>query len=166
MKRKVLYVLHNHPSVRPGGAEAYAFELYRAMRSSGEFDPLLLARIGPTPVFRPPQHPGAPLSALPEDPNQYFVYTETETFDFFMRTYREKSLYTDYLAEFLEAYRPDVVHFQHTHFIGCDLITLVKRILPDVPLLYTLHEYLPICHRDGQMVRTKGEGLCLEASPR
>ena len=30
--RKVLYVCHNHPRLRPGGAEAYALELYEAMR--------------------------------------------------------------------------------------------------------------------------------------
>ena len=30
-KRKVLYLSHNHPAVRPGGAEQYALELYEAM---------------------------------------------------------------------------------------------------------------------------------------
>jgi glycosyltransferase involved in cell wall biosynthesis len=38
-------------------------------------------------------------------------------------------------------------------------------MLPNAPIFYTLHEYLPICHRDGQMLRTNGE-LCKEASPR
>ena len=47
-KRRVLYVLHNHPTVHPGGAEAYALELYEAMRSSEQFEPLLVARIGST----------------------------------------------------------------------------------------------------------------------
>ena len=75
-------------------------------------------------------------------------------------------MYTVYIADFLRAYKPDVVHFQHTHFIGYDFVTLARRMLPDVPIVYTLHEYLPICHRDGQMVRTKGEALCLDASPR
>ena len=28
--RKVLYVAHNHPRIRPGGAEAYALELHDA----------------------------------------------------------------------------------------------------------------------------------------
>ena len=38
----------------------------------------------------------------------------------------------------------------------------------EAPILYTLHEYLPICHRQGQMLRTehKNEELCLKASPR
>jgi glycosyltransferase involved in cell wall biosynthesis len=37
--------------------------------------------------------------------------------------------------------------------------------LPKAPILYTLHEFLPICNRDGQLVRTSGE-LCLKESPR
>jgi glycosyltransferase involved in cell wall biosynthesis len=161
-KRKVLYVLHNHPVTRPGGAEAYALELYGAMQSSEEFEPVLVARVGPGGTARPLTHVAAPFSAINDDPDQYFLYTETEDFDFFMRTYRVKSLYTMHIR----AIKPDVVHFQHTHFIGFDMITLIRRMLPEVPLLYTLHEFLPICHRDGQMIRTTDESLCMEASPR
>ena len=29
-----------------------------------------------------------------------------------------------------------------------------RNTLPDAPIVYTLHEFLPICHRHGQMVRT------------
>jgi glycosyltransferase involved in cell wall biosynthesis len=35
-----------------------------------------------------------------------------------------------------------------------------------VPIIYTLHEFLPICHNKGQMVRTFDRSLCGEASPR
>jgi glycosyltransferase involved in cell wall biosynthesis len=165
-KRKVLYFLHGHPAIRPGGAEAYALELYEAMRHSDDFEPVLVSRLGPGGAVQSVHHVAAPFSTVNQDPNQYFLYTETEYFDFFMRTYREKSLYTTYIADFIRTFKPDVVHFQHTHFVGFDLISLIRRMLPEVPLLYTLHEYLPICHRDGQMIRTKTESLCLEASPR
>ena len=30
-RRTVLFVCHNHPSVRPGGAENYAYELFEAL---------------------------------------------------------------------------------------------------------------------------------------
>ena len=43
---------------------------------------------------------------------------------------------------------------------------MIRRVLPDAPIVYTLHEFLPICHRDGQMVRTSATELCTEASPR
>jgi glycosyltransferase involved in cell wall biosynthesis len=164
-KTKVLYVLHNHPTLHPGGAEAYALELYESLRDSEEIEPLLVARIGPNVASARTSHPGAPFSAVGDDPNQYFLHTETDHFDFFTMTSRDKGLYTQHFAEFLKAHKPDIVHFQHTLFIGFDLVSTVRRMLPDVPIFYTLHEYLPICHRDGQMLRTNGE-LCTHASPR
>ncbi len=165
-KSKILYVCHNHPRVRPGGAEAYALELYEAMRASETFEPVFVARVGRSRTGPTPVHAGAPFSSVGGDPNQYFVFVEDEAFDFFWRTAREKTLYTTYFDDFLRAFRPDIVHFQHSHFIGCELITKTRQLLPHVPILYTLHEYLAICNRDGQMVRTKGEELCTHDSPR
>jgi glycosyltransferase involved in cell wall biosynthesis len=163
-KKKVLYVLHNHPSIRPGGSESYALELYEAMKET-EWEPQLVARIGPDVALQRSARPGTPFSALDSDPNQYFFFTEERGFDYFMMTAFEKSLYTVFFADFLRATKPDVVHFHHTFFMGMDLVTITRRVLPEVPIVYTLHEYLPICHRQGQLLRTSGE-LCLEASPR
>lgn len=163
---RVLYVAHNHPTLHPGGAEAYALELYEAMRAEPEVEPVLLARIGSNVARRRVAHPGTPFSSVNGDPNQYFVFTETEHFDFFTLTSRDKSLYSQHLTNFLLAHRPDVVHLQHTHFIGLDLLSQIRRVLPDAAIVYTLHEFLPICHRDGQMVRRFSTELCGEASPR
>jgi glycosyltransferase involved in cell wall biosynthesis len=163
---KVLYVVHNHPTLHPGGAEAYALELYESMREKPGIEPILLARIGSNVARQRVAHPGTPFSSVDGDPNQYFVFTETEHFDFFKLTSRDKSLYSRHLTDFLLAHRPDVVHLQHTHFIGLDLVSQIRRVLPEAAIAYTLHEFLPICHRDGQMVRTFGNELCDEASPR
>jgi glycosyltransferase involved in cell wall biosynthesis len=143
----------------------YALELYEALKRTEEIEPLLVARMPPNPGPQPSGHPGTPFKTMPHDPNQYFVVTEEEGFDYFLGTARDKSIYTRYFDEFLRAHRPDVVHFQHTQFIGYDLISLAARVLPGAPLLYTLHEYLSICHRDGQMLRMNGE-LCTHESPR
>ena len=165
-KTKVLYVVHNHPAVYPGGAEAYAYELYEALRDSDEIEPLLVARIGSGPSMKRRPHPGAPFSAVtPDDPNQFFLYTDWEGYDWFRMTSRDKRLYATHLTEFLRVHQPDVVHFQHMHRIGWDAVSHTRRVLPDVPIMFTLHEYLSICHRDGQMLRRNGE-LCKEASPR
>jgi glycosyltransferase involved in cell wall biosynthesis len=163
---KVLYVSHNHPTLHPGGAEAYALELYEGMRETPGVEPVLLARIGSNVARRRVAHPGTPFSSVNDDPNQYFVFTETEHFDFFTLTSRDKSLYSQHLTNFLLAQRPDVVHLQHTHFVGVDLLSQIRRVLPNAKIVYTLHEFLPICHRDGQMVRTFNSELCGEASPR
>jgi glycosyltransferase involved in cell wall biosynthesis len=163
---RVLYVAHNHPTLHPGGAEAYALELYEAMSQRQDVEPVLLARIGSNVAHRRVSHPGTPFSSVNGDPNQYFVFTETEHFDFFTLTSRDKSLYSQHLTNFLLAHRPEVVHLQHTHFIGLDLLSQIRRVLPEAAIVYTLHEFLPICHRDGQMVRTFSSELCREASPR
>lgn len=166
-KPRILFVVHNHPKLHPGGAEAYALEVYEGLRDQGRFEPILVARTGPNRANRGAAHPGTPFSTVGVDPNQYFVYTETAGFDFFWMTHRDKSLYTKHFDTLLRTFRPHIVHFQHTLFIGYDLITQVRQTLPDAAILYTLHEFLPICNRDGQMVRTLGDGeRCMEASPR
>ena len=73
---------------------------------------------------------------------------------------------TRYFSDFLLAQKPDVVHFHHTNFLGYDILRVTRNALPDVPILYTMHDYVSICHHDGQMVRTKTMDLCQEESPR
>ncbi len=165
-KRKVLYVCHNHPAIRPGGAEAYALELYEAMRESEDIEPILLVRSGP-PLSRTGRyHEGTLTTSVNRDPNQYFIYTEFGEFDWFLGTTFTKPVISRFLRDFFAAQRPDVVHFQHTLFIGYDAIRVARNVLPDAAILYTLHEFLPICHNQGQMLRTMNGEPCMEESPR
>lgn len=163
---RVLYVSHNHPAVVPGGAETYALELYEALREEGRFEPIFLARTGPpvTTLRRP--HEGTLLGRVNDDPNQYFFHTDASTFDWFNLVSPNKAVYTKFFRDFLLAYRPEVVHFQHTLFFGIDILRETRNTLPGSPIVYTLHEYLPICHRNGQLLRTVDEKPCLAASPR
>jgi len=165
--KRVLQVCHNHPRVRPGGAEVYAHELHRHLRRDSEWEPTFLARSGPphSPAGAP--HEGTRISPVEGVADEYMLYPEDHDFDWMFGTMRRrKDLYTEDLRRFLLALRPDVVHFQHTLFVGYDAIREVRRTLPGVPILYTLHEFLPICHNKGQMVRTFDRSLCEEASPR
>ena len=165
-KRRVLYVCHGHPRIRPGGAEAYALELYEAMRDSQSFEPLLLARNGKPQANVDRYHEGTLLTGVDGDPNQYFLYTDYSRFDWFLGTTRAKEVITRHFADFLAAYRPDVIHFQHTLFIGYEAIRAARNLLPDSAIVYTLHEFLPICHRQGQLLRVGTEEPCSEESPR
>src|SRR5688500_9849013 len=72
----VLYVAHNHPHVRPGGAEAYALELYRAIRDTPRHAAFFLAKGGPplSPVGQ--VHPGTLLAPAGGDDGQYFMFTD------------------------------------------------------------------------------------------
>jgi glycosyltransferase involved in cell wall biosynthesis len=94
------------------------------------------------------------------------MYTEDSDFDLLYGRLHGKQALTRHLRDFLLTHRPDIVHFQHTHFLGYDAIRVVRNTLPGVPIVYTLHDYLPICHREGQMVRSANDDLCTHASPR
>ena len=167
-KTKVLYVLHNHPVIFPGGAEMYALELFEALRASDEIDPVLVARADRRQAEERGLYTGSTFKPVEGNPQQYFMFTDFDEFDPIMGTSAAKSLYTLEFAEFLRAHQPAIVHFQHTHMIGYDVVTLTRRVLPHAPILYTLHEYLAICLREGQMIRTeeRGNELCTHASPR
>jgi glycosyltransferase involved in cell wall biosynthesis len=164
-KKKVLYVVHTHPAIRPGGAEGYALQLYDAMRSSDEFEPIVLARSG-SPQTTTYDHPNSPVTMVGDDPNQFLFETDGSDYEWFFGTSSNKVPLTRYYRDFLLAHRPDVVHFQHTLHLGLDMIRVTRNVLPNAAILHTLHEYLAICYRDGQMVRTDEDQLCLEESPR
>ncbi len=159
---RVLYFAHGHPSVRPGGAEAYALELYRAMRDQPGVDAALVCRVDDGVHAA---RSGTLFSLVGNDPGQYFLHTSGYHFDWVYGTVTDKEFITRHVAGFVRAFDPDIVHFQHTQFMGYDLIRAVHQAAPNAGIVYTLHEYLPICHRDGQMVRTVDEKPCMEASP-
>ena len=72
---------HNHPAIRPGGSEAYAFETYEAMRDAGEFEVLFLARSGHPYSIADRHHEGRPITLTNADPNQYLFYTDAAGHD-------------------------------------------------------------------------------------
>jgi glycosyltransferase involved in cell wall biosynthesis len=172
-KRKVLFVANDHPALHRGGVETYVRELYNAVRDSGDYEPLLIARIGSEDGVRRSHRPGAPIASFDEDPHEYVIAMDHGGFDFLHMTFRDTSLYTRYFADFIDAQRPDVVHFQDSLYVGCEAISVVRQRLPSAAIVCTLHDYRPICHRDGVLVRTSSpatseteEQLCLKASPR
>jgi glycosyltransferase involved in cell wall biosynthesis len=163
----VLFICHNHPSVRPGGAEAYALELHRHLAASGEVRSVFLAKGGPPLSHAGSVHLGTHVAPVDDRPDEYFFFTESWDYDWTLGTIpNDKRLYTKHMRAFLRAIQPDVVHFQHTMFFGYDLLREVKNTCPDAAILYTLHEFMPICHRQGQMLRKTDDTPCMRESPR
>jgi glycosyltransferase involved in cell wall biosynthesis len=168
-KKTVLFICHNHPSVRPGGAEAYALELHRHLRESEDFESVFLAKGGPPLSVAGRPHLGTCVAPVKGTANEYFFYTDdwSASYDWTFGTIRhDKQVYTKHLRAFLGAVRPDVVHLQHTMFFGYDVLREIKNTLPAAPIVYTLHEFMPICHRQGQMLRVPDDEPCMEESPR
>src|SRR5581483_11216816 len=124
----------------------YAVELYEAMRASDNFEPILLAKAGPPVSDARRPHEGTLLGSVNRDPNQYFFYTDGADYDYFYGMSKNKEIHVRFLRQFLRAIQPDIVHIQHTLFLGYEVIREVKNTLPHAAIVYTLHEYLPICH--------------------
>ncbi len=158
--RKVLYICHGHPEVVAGGAEIFSYELFDGVRKNGRLEPFFLGRTGP-PRSRP--HSGTPFLTVAGNTQEILYYTDH--FDYFLQSQRNKHHLTVCFDELLRVLQPDVVHFQHTVHLGMEFIRQVRSTLPDVPIVYTLHEYIPICNADGQMVRTADLSLCDRAEP-
>ena len=163
---KVLYVSHNHPEIRRAGAEGYALDVYEGVRAAGEFESVLISRSGPPISIGTRYHEGRPITLVNDDPNQYFFYTDMAGWDWVFGRSPNKPALTRFFREFLLEQKPDLVHFQHTMYMGYDILRATRNALPGVPIVYTLHEYLPICHHNGQMVRTMDSSLCDHDSPR
>jgi glycosyltransferase involved in cell wall biosynthesis len=161
--QNVLYVSHNHPAHRIGGGEVYAHELYRAVRGGGQFNATFISKAGP-PFSDDGPREETRFGLLSDE--EYFFYTHQGEFDGVLETARHKRLYTDDWRTFLTTLSPDLVHFQHSLFLGYDMIRETRRTLPEVPIVYSFHEFKSICHHGGKMVRTRNNELCYEASPR
>jgi glycosyltransferase involved in cell wall biosynthesis len=162
--RKILYVTHNHSSIRPGGLETYAEELYQGVRTGAVYEPFLVAR-SPVSAGRP-QHAGTRFALVGEDPNVYFMATSPTEFDSVLWRTRDKRLHTRDWRGFLRTIQPDVIHFHHSAWLGYEMLQETRTTLPHVPIVYTLHEFVPMCHHFGQMVRTGTLELCERSSPR
>ena len=164
----VLFICHNHPEVRPGGAEAYALELHRHLRAAGEFESFFLAKGGP-PLVQPAAALASRDLIAPAERRQRVLLLHRglgATTGRSGRFTHDKRLYTKHLRAFFQAVQPDIVHLHHTMFFGYDLLREIRNSVPDAPILYTLHEFMPICHRQGQMLRVPDDEPCMEESPR
>jgi glycosyltransferase involved in cell wall biosynthesis len=69
------------------------------------------------------------------------------------------------LADFLLCLRPEVIHLHHYMFLGVDVISYLKSLLPEVKIVLTLHEFFAMCANVGSMVKTNGFQLCYKSSP-
>lgn len=158
---KYLTVSLYHPRVMKGGAQYVAKDLHDQARADPEVTPVMLAAIDGNSF---PQYAkiGAAITALPDSGDEFLL--PGRRFDDFHHTIydarRQKAL-----RRFLEDHRPDVIHVHHSLWVGLEFLTLARQVLPEVKILYTLHEYLPICFARGQLYRYHEGGICHDTSP-
>ncbi len=156
---RVLVAAHNHPALHPGGTEIFAHDLFRAYKRAG-CEALFL---GATNQIHRQARPGTSFQGIGPAGDELLLWSGH--FDrFFMSQIDLYGVVPD-LAELLRDFRPDVVHVHHLLLLGAEFPHIVRRTLPECRIVMTLHDYYPICHHDGLMVRTSGKELCHGASP-
>jgi glycosyltransferase involved in cell wall biosynthesis len=157
---KVLLLSLFHPELVRGGAQQVCYELFQALGETPGVEATLLAAVDPT--FPALYKSGARITGFDGRPNEFLFLGRD--YDYVWHRTSSTQLIESYV-EFLTLVRPDVVHFHHFLLFGVDLITVTRRTLPDVRIVFTLHEFIAICAADGQMVRTTDGSLCNRATP-
>jgi len=158
---KYLTVALYHPRVMKGGAQYVAKDLHDAAMADETCEAVLLAGIDGV-MFPQYMKVGAAITALPDSPSE-FLMGGAKFDDFYHVIYdprRNKAL-----KRFLEDHKPDVIHIHHSLWVGLEFLDLVRATLPNVKIIYTLHEYLAICYAQGQLYRYHEAAICRDTSP-
>ena len=157
---KVLIVSLYHPELFRGGAQQVAYDLFNGLKMHPDIEPLFLAAVDPS--FEALYKLGAQISGFDGRPGEYLFLSRG--YDFLWHRATSPELKSSF-AEFLEYTKPDVVHFHHFLFLGIDLLTITRRVLPKARIVFTFHEFIAICHANGHMLRPFDGSLCSRASP-
>jgi len=150
---KILIVVHGHPKYSHGGGEVSSYSMYQALKKAGHTVNFLAYN----------NLPGAGdsgRSITKVAPDEWLISTKTDWFTFSSSDLEGIEAFKTMVGKL----KPDVIHFHHFLNLGIELPLVAKQVLPGVKVIFTLHEYLLICNRDGQMITTKDE-LCMGASP-
>lgn len=157
---RVVLLVHGHPDYSAGGAEMAAYSLYKALSAGNPADTHLVAWVSHE---RLKTHDRGVVTRLEPGVNEWLYHSAPAEW-LFSRSASRASAHNG-LIGFLKQLDPDVVHLHHFLGIGMDAVRLIRLALPEVKLVMTLHEYLAICLRDGQMVTTTENRLCTGANP-
>jgi glycosyltransferase involved in cell wall biosynthesis len=162
-RKRLLSVVHHHPDIVRGGAQQAAFELFRGFAACADYEPFLLA------ALQAERHgqlakPGAAISNHDGRPDEFLL--AVSDYDPFWLSNRvlARDGWRDLVA-FLRAVQPDIIHVNHILFVGIEFLRIARLACPAARIVYTLHEFVPICHANGQMVRSGNRGLCDGATP-
>lgn len=150
-KARILLISHGHPDFSPGGGEIAAWTLFQGYKNRPEVEKaIFLARLG-----------GECAGAIMRHGENEYLWDQGLRDGFFMEGGNQARAFREF-AEFLSAMRPNIAHLHHAAHMGYEILEIIKRVLPEAKIYFTLHEYIPICHNDGQMLKKNG-GLCFKS---
>ena len=151
---RVLMVVHDFLPRHAAGTEIYAYRLAKGLMALGVEVYILYteARQGVHSYF---------ITRLEYDGIPCIEISHQHTTRYFERTYTDPQM-ERLFERVLDELQPDVVHLQHLYHHSMGYIGLAKG--RGIPVVYTLHEYLLLCPRGGQMLREDLE-ICARPIP-
>ena len=152
---RVLVIAHGHPDFSVGGAEVAAYNLYKELKGRSNIEEAsFLARTD----MKTLNHGSFTMRREGE-----YLWRQDIGDWFKLRTANPDSIFSEFRA-FLLIKNPDVIFMHHYVHLGVEVLREIRRTLPTCKLILTLHEYVAICHRQGQMIKNKSNKLCFRES--
>jgi len=151
---KLATLCYLHPHKVPGGQQRVAYDLFQQAASKfGRENSLFIASDFNSEPLRTAQS-----SRLVEVGPGEFVYV-CRGYDFRFFTNFDFPGQLE-MIRLLESFEPDVIHMHHFLGFGLDFISFVRAQLPGCRLVFTVHEFLSICHNNGHLRRKHDGGIC------
>lgn len=155
----IALVAHSHPAFSKGGGEMLAYRAFQDFKAR-DIPAILLATI-------PPPHLDG--SLLSEDQDSLQIGPD----EYLLRASRADSVLlvepsarlAREITRIAKRHGAGILHFHHMMHIGLETIDMVRRALPEARVGLTLHEFLPLCLQDGQMLKRGTGRLCLRSGP-
>lgn len=155
-QERILVVAHGHPDFSLGGGELAAHQIFEHYRAHpGVEAAWFLGRLDRK------DWPSGQISM--RRPGEYLW--DQAMHDWHRLTAAHRGSYEEGFTDLILRLQPTVVHAHHFAHLGLEYLLKIKRLLPQVRIFLTLHEFMLICQHNGQMVKTQTLALCDRASP-
>lgn len=151
----ILVICHDHPHYTAGGTEILAHDLCTAYREKGAKATFLAATTGLN-------RPDMPIGCLDRLGSDYLL--RTGRYDMFSMARLDGTDWVRSIEKIVHETKPDVVHLHGLDRLGVDLITVLRRISPDLSIVLTLHDYQLICPNEGLLLTRPDAALCHQPS--
>lgn len=152
-RHRALVIAHGHPDFSLGGGELAAFNLFKGLREIPDVEETwFLARVG-----------GQATGEIRPRRNNEYLWQQTLGNHFLFQANNPRTSLKRF-KEFIGFCKPTVVFLHHIVHLGIEMISAIKQENPNTKIVLTLHEMLPICLSDGQMVKRGSLRLCNEES--
>jgi glycosyltransferase involved in cell wall biosynthesis len=155
---RALVISFMHPDIVPGGAQQVAYNLHLGLQQAGHqsfftaFHDRLPARL---------VSDSTPIVKMPQRDNEYIVNVTAFDYDRFISCNR---WVLEAYIRFAKGIDPNVIFVHHFVLTGIDFLVALRKAFPKARFIFTAHEFLPICKRDGHLVRANGQ-LCSSFTP-